>query len=296
MENANSYRLPIKKIILKSLGIFCFVLCLFLISFYTYFKGGESFEFCHYAEIATNILSGHGFSSKVHYPYSLAYVSSLGLKNKSGLVIDRFMLFSYWSAVWLLIGGGDFGMALGNGVAHALWVVLIYWWGRKMFSRQVAWFSAFLWAIHPVVLAGHDLFGYPDVLFGFLFTFFNIIFYSVLRDSLSHRPRIFLLLGLLAGGLYLTRGSFLFWVPFYILSPLLIIKKERWSCVAAFFLGLFVVWISWAIQTRSSIGALSPPYLMVLLAKDTLSKMPWTNYHVYTYSDFMVPGIINIFF
>jgi len=298
LDSDESVELSWKTCLLISAGIFAFVLGLFLLSFKTYFHGGESFEFCHYAEIADNILHGRGLSTVVHFPIFLAYFAHLGVRfSGAGPSVDRFVFFSYWSALWSLIGGGgDFGMALGNGVAHALWVILLYWVGRWLFNERTATISALLWTLNPMMLAGHDLFGYPDVLFGVFFGFLNVLYYQALCDSTLGTPRVYFGIGLLAGGAYLTRESFIFWLPLYLASPLVVAGRRRWSCAAAFLLAFLIPWTVWAFHVGDKLGALNPQHFMQVLAKDTIgSHMPWAEYRVYTYSDFMTPGILGKF-
>ncbi len=83
-----------------ALILFALSLALSHICHALYFSGGQTFEFCHYAEIGRNILQGRGFSTRSFWPAELA---ALGLSpdRLEAPPISRNPLFAYWSAFWM---------------------------------------------------------------------------------------------------------------------------------------------------------------------------------------------------
>ena len=249
------------------LALFAGTVILFIVAYGRYFVGGQSFEFCHYAEIASNLLAGHGFSTRVFYPSSLAYLHEARVAvHETGPVFERFPLFAAWSALWLAFGRGDFGMALGNGVAHALIVALIYGLGQSVFSGVAALAAAILFAVNPVMLAGFDLHGHADVLFIVIFGTLAAAYWWALRDE-TVGPRRFAALGLGAGAAFLSRYSFTMWLPVFALAPF-VARRRSAARLAGAFIGAFaLVWLPWVLFEARHIGRYSPAFGLWNLAE-----------------------------
>src|SRR5581483_4921407 len=83
-------------------------LLMFTLGFFLHFHGGATYEFCHYAEIASNLLNGQGYSTRTFYPSELAFLEQTGV-NAAALhaapVAFRFPLFAFWSALWMAFAG-----------------------------------------------------------------------------------------------------------------------------------------------------------------------------------------------
>jgi len=275
---------------IAGVALSAFALIFFFLSFRTYFHGGESYEFCHYAEIASNILNHEGFCTRTYYPTTLAYFKKMNvLASQRGPVVDRFAFFAYWSAFWMAIGGrNDFGMALGNAAAHALWVALLYSIGVWLFNRRTALLAAVLWAIQPVMTAGYDLFGYPDVLFGFLFGVLNVLFFRffIQENQLSWGKKMGV--GILAGLAYLTRYSFSIWLPLYIFRIIFQPVQGRWRQLGLFLAGFLIPWLCWMGYAGLFLGLASPPLFLWNLASETVvSGLPWLEYRTYSFGNFL---------
>ncbi|MBI5244959.1 MAG: glycosyltransferase family 39 protein [Elusimicrobia bacterium] len=271
---------------LAGAGLFLGTLLLFVFSYRAYFSGGWTFEFCHYADIASNILSGRGFSTSTFWPCELAVLERAGAAVKeTGPVVSRSPLFAYWSALWMALGRADFGMALGSGLAHAFWVIVIFVIGRRFFSYPAALLAAGLWLVHPMLTAGYDLSGHPDVLFGCLFGLLSFLYWQALE---SPEPPGFgrgFGLGCLAGAALLTRSSFAVWLPVFLAAPLL---RRKTRLLLPFLTGFLALSAPWLIYSLRTFGAVSPPLLLWNLADKTLvPNLPWMEYRVYSLSDFM---------
>jgi len=274
--------------------LFFGVLALFTLSYRTYFYGGQSFEFCHYAEIASNILQGRGFSTASYDPAGLAFLDHVGAAmGQTGPLAWRYILFAYWSSFWMSVAGrGDFGMALGNGIAHALWVVFVYWMGCSLFNKRTALLSACLWGLSPLMLLGFDLSGHPDVLFGLLFGLLNIFFWRVLKAQRQPSVEICAGIGIFAGLAYLSRYSFIIWLPLYLLLPFVLRRPWALRMSILFLCGFLVGWADLAFYCFRHFHTLSNPFSTWHFASYTVGQgMPWSEYKVFTGLDFMSLGV-----
>lgn len=264
-----------------SAAFFFVTLFLFVLSYRIYFWGGQSYEFCQYAEMASNLLEGKGFVTRSFYPSDLAFLEAAGIQaNPYGPALWRYSANVAWVALWMMIGGkGDFGAALANGAAHALWVVLVFWMARWLFTRRVGVVAAALWAVHPMMLAGYDLWGTPDVLFGLVFGLFNVVWWRWIVEGRAENISRVALLGVVAGLLPFVRPNFIIWVPLYLGSVLL--AGRRRLVLAGGFLVPFLI------ASTTTIGARSSPVMLCVLAFHVLVPIaPWMEYRTYAWSDF----------
>ena len=278
-------------------ALFAGTLVLFILSYLIYFHGGESFEFCHYAEIASNLLAGRGYTTRFFYPSSLAYLHTAGkVVDSTGAVFERFPLFAAWSAIWLAVGGrGDFGMALGNGVAHAFGAALIFALGRRLFSRRTALSAALLWAFNPAMLGGFDLYGFADVVFGVAFGLLIVAHWGALSRETS-APWHFAWIGLAAGGCFLARYSFLMWVPLFAAAPFVLRRRNAPRAAGAFLAAFGAIWLGWVLIEIWQIGSYSPAFGIWNAAEGTLVwSLPWMEYRTFSPLEFLTPEMPLLF-
>jgi|GEM_PF-1920408 len=281
-------------------GLLAVTLAGFLLSYHAHFRGGWTFEFCHYAEIASNILGGKGLATNTFWPCELATLEradpAIALPD-AGPVVARFPLYAYWSALWMAIGRGDFGMALGNGVAHGLWVILIYAIGLALFSRRAALLAAALWAVHPMMSGAFDLSGHPDVLFGVIFGALSFLFWRSLQGRGTRAAFEGLGLGVLAGAALLARTSFSVWLPLFLALPPILKGRAGWRISAQFLLGFGAVSIPYSLYYLRHVGTLSAPLLLWNLAQGVLVPgLPWMEYRTYSFSDFLHAAVLQALF
>lgn len=266
-------------------------------SYSRHFLGGESYEFCHYSEIASNLLSGRGFSTRTYYPATLAHFAALGVEpGVSGPVVDRFPLQA--AAVALMqavLGRSDAATVAANVVAHAAWAGLIFWAGAAFFSVRAGAAAAALWALNPVMLVGYDLHGFADVQFGLLLLALNVVFFRWLEDG--RRPGPAFAAGLLAGLCYLSRYTFVIFLPAYLLLPLLTGGARRHRSGPALILaGFLALALPWALANRSVFSGSAPPLLLWHMAGGTIGgALPVGDYRTWSLADFDRPGIAGMF-
>jgi hypothetical protein len=103
MPSKNSKGIPSNlvfrpKDLLLSISLAILTLVGFALCYIRYFHGGMTFEFCHYAEIASHILHGEGYTTRMYMPFDLAFLESKGIPVAllpSAFVVYRFPLFAY---------------------------------------------------------------------------------------------------------------------------------------------------------------------------------------------------------
>lgn len=284
---------------LIGLGLFALSLLVSHWSYRRYFQGGTNYEFCHYAEIARNILEGRGFSTAVYYPSELAYFKDAGKSpGPVGPVLTRFPLQAYWCAFWMkAAGASDYGMALGNMTALALWTVLIYFSALHFFGLRTALLSALLWLGLPVLQTGYALLGYTELLFGSLVQAFVLLLARVTLEERLQTPKTYLALGALAGSAYLTRYSFAFWIPLLLALPLLWKMRGGWRFSLWFSAGFLPFPAAVAFYTLRHIGAAVSPLLAGNLAEHVLVPgLPFMEYRAYGLGDFFGPAFPKLLF
>ncbi len=268
--------------------LFLATLALGAFAYRAFYQGGETYELCHYSELAANLLSGRGYRTSTYYPCTLAYLGSRGVKVEgAGPVVDRFPLQAgLVASMQLAFGRSDAAAVAANVLAHAAWAALALLVGLRFFSPGVAAGAALLLAFNPMLLAGYDLRGYPDVLFGFLLLALNALFFDALVRRGAGRA---LAAGVLAGLCYLSRYSFALFLPVYLSAPLWSREARGRRREAGLFLaGFAALAIPWSAYNASILGAASPPLLVWNLAQDTIGGvLPWADYRVYHASDFL---------
>lgn len=251
-----------------------------------YFSGGQTFEFCHYAEISRNILQGRGFSTRTFWPAELAALGPAA----PGRALDapplsRNPLFAYWSAFWMRLAGvNDYGMALGNMAALALWVVALYWTGLRLFDRRTALCSACLWLSLPILQAGYVQYGYAELLYGPMLLVLLVRLSESSADAALQTRGHLLAIGALSGLAYLQRYSFALWLPLLLALPLLPGTRAGLKAAAWLFCGFLLPVLPWTLWWRLSVGA-APSLPALQLAEGVLSPAPAMDYRLYTLWD-----------
>ncbi len=276
-------------------GLGALTLFLFALGYIFHFHGGFTYEFCHYAEIASNILSGVGYRTRIFFPAELAFLEHTQVPFSATItapVAFRFPFFAFWlAAVMRLVGSTDIAVALANGLLHALWVACIFEIGRRIFDRRVAFAAAFLWACQPVMLTGFDLSGHPDVLFGVLFLIHGYLFWRSL-ERVEFGPVA--LSGALGGLCFLTRQNFAFWLPVFLfliafLSPAN--KAARSAVYLLCFSAVSALWFTYYVRTFHRWGN---PLLFHELADSTIVfRMPWMEYRSFGPEIFRATGFFT---
>lgn len=214
-------------------------------------------------------------------PFELAYLERTG---HQGLLyapsLIRSPLFAYWTALWIKItGNGDVGMVTGTAAAHGFWLLTLYYGISRLCNKRTALIVCLFWTLNPMMVSGYNLFGYPDVLFGFLVCAFLFAWWFMTRHPALISPVALFLIGGLGGLCYLTRSNFIIWLPFFIWD----LKRASWgwrrsALVAAGFLFAF------AFQLNQPS---SPLFIVSLTTDATVPYASWLNYSVYSMKDLL---------
>lgn len=234
------------------------------------FPGGQSLEFCHYAEIGRNLAAGRGLRTEVLYPAEAALLAARGADFGGPVrVVGRFPLFAVLvGAAQAVLGPTDAavlaaaGFALAFAAAAAAWV-LTPWLGAGGAAA-----AALAFALSPAVLRGFAQWGTPDLLFCALWLLFH--------DAWTRRADA-RLTGLLAALCWLARPNAVLFVPVYLAEVLYYDPgRLRWALGAgatAAAAGAPWAWVQWR-----DAGVLLNPNGLWNLAGGVLTEEPGWRY------------------
>ncbi len=263
-----------------------------------YFQGGQSYEFCHYGEIASNLLSGKGFVSAAQTPGNLVFLDAYG-KQPAGYTAafeaNRFPLQTALIAgAQMFFGAKDFAVLAAQILVHSLWVVAIFLCGTLFFSRMAAFAAALLWALNPSLTTGIIPGGFPDLLSGLLCTLAAFLFLNALQRKASTWR--FIGIGFICGCAYLSRFTVEIFAPLF---PVFAISAQGWRaglkttlCLAA---GALALVLPWTCYVYSATGSIAPPLFWTQLAAHTITgPIPWHEYRFFGPQDFAFPGALAL--
>lgn len=180
------------------------------------FFSGRTFEFCHYGEIARNIVDGRGFSTRVALPGTLAVYDELGVAYRDGWpVLDRFPLYAYWVACFVrLLGAHDLSVALAAGTTYGLLAGMVFWLGSTLAHAKVGWLAAALFLLSPRLLYFTEG-GYTCFAFALATVSVCAICVRMLADSEAANMRWIIAAGVVSGLAWMIRHNMVFWLPVF---------------------------------------------------------------------------------
>lgn len=262
-------------------AVFLAALAWGLLNYSLFFRGANTYEFGHYAEIGRNIAEGHGWRTRVVYPATLKMLEGNGLAAEPYLPVNnRFPLPSYISALFQKAGGStDFFAVFGTIAAFAAWAALVFRAGARAMSPGAGVLAALIFVSLPAGSKYFVLFNLPDVLFGALV----FALHELLTRSAAATPRSAAAGGLLAGLAWLTRSNLWLWLPLYLFALLKPAAPPRRPALAFTFLGVFAAVVAPAVVYNLHwFGSIMPTDLPLFLAHKTLQQdQPWLSPRLY---------------
>ena len=180
------------------------------------FFSGRTYEFCHYAEIARNIVAGRGYWTDMAFPGSLAVYDQLGISGERGWpVLDRFPLYAYWTALFMRVfGPSDLSVGMAAGASYSLLAGLVFWLGRRLSGSRTGCLAAALFLSSMQLLDFTDA-GYICFAFAAATTVVCARATRMLMPSPSVGWSSAVALGLLSGIACLARANFVLWMPVF---------------------------------------------------------------------------------
>ncbi len=204
-----------------------------------------------YMEIARNILDGHGYSWKDAYTQPLQVTSFLP------------PLYVFWCLFFIWLSSANFlPMYIAQAVIAATGCIPAYLLGKRLFSNQVGWIFATIYAIYPEFVYLHSR---PVSEFLYVVLALWLLYgYAVLRDDDPQSRRFLhrsLWLGLLFGVTILVKEGATVLLTAIVLS-LLIVKRPRpavlrRSVIPMIAVAVLVV-LPWTIRNYTAQGEFIP--------------------------------------
>ncbi|NLO91009.1 MAG: hypothetical protein GX410_03315 [Elusimicrobia bacterium] len=267
-----------------------------LLSAHRYFNGGQSYEFCHYSEIASNLLDGKGFVSASQTGGNLAFLDWRGRSPQgAGFEASRFPLQALlFAAMQAVFGRGDFAGLAAGALAHALWSAAVFVCGVLFFSPWAAFCAALLWALNPALTAGMVPGGFPDILAGLLCTLAGFGFIYGLQNAKG--KKWFFGVGLLCGLAYLSRFTVEIFLPLFPIFAFRLAGWKRGLSLCAFMAaGALIALLPWFAYVLHMTGVMSPPLFWTQLAAHSITgPVPWHEYRLFGPQDFASPGAATL--
>lgn len=247
-------------------------------SFLRHFEGGLSHEFCNYAEIGRNIISGRGLTTGMVYPFTLAVLDARGVPFEgSAPVLDRFPLHAYLAAGAEALGGAhDGSLAALSVLLLGLTAALTAAAGLLLFGPAEAVLAGTFVALNPSFQRAFVLWGQPD--FGFSALVLGLTLLLALTEEGG--PGRWLGIGALAGLAWLQRSNLSLWLPVFLAWILL---RRGGAARAAWFLaGAALCAAPALLYYRSWYGSFTPPTASWNLAHHVVvDTPPWLHYRVF---------------
>ncbi|MBI4830478.1 MAG: glycosyltransferase family 39 protein [Candidatus Lindowbacteria bacterium] len=212
----------------------------FAFLFFHKFEGLRSNDEAHYSQLARNLSSGHGFTTKAITPIDLAI---------DPRVDDH---PDYWRAplyplilgiAYLFMGPKEYGGVLVSGLFFILLAPMLYLFGRRLSERAIG-ISAAAIALALPQMWDYSLHALTEMSFAFLLV---CLLYSIYARA---NPFV---TGLVFGLCYLNRYNALFYVP-VIIWFFAVVDKYTWRRMGMFAAGAFVVSAPWLIRNTALTG------------------------------------------
>lgn len=169
-----------------------------------------------YAQIARELVSGNGFSSRqVIYVLHLDFLREHGLLASDWPNLHRFPLPSLAMAAGFLLFGASDAAVVGYGIVfHAATSALLFTWARAAIGPAAGAAAVFLFTVNGVMLeTGTSGLSEPPVMF-----FFTLSIYLLWRLRESTRAAAFAAVGVSLGLATLARTNAIFVAPLYVLA------------------------------------------------------------------------------
>jgi hypothetical protein len=235
------------------------------------FHGLSQPEAMDFAQLGRNLLSGNGFTTEILRPLALTATTDPlrqpDLTHGPLFPLLLAVVFGMW-------GPHDAAAALTSALCYLATIPVLYWLGDRAFNRTIGLTGALLYAANPQFL-GYAVSGLPATLVHFLTASLLLTLYlthtaaenesnsgsSVDWISPEDRQRLrgaarvrWVLVGLLAGALYLTDPLLVVWLPLVIGALILGPRPDRWPRVAWALGALGLVVTPWMIRNGALTG------------------------------------------
>ncbi len=221
-------------------------LSLLWIKLYTndvYFRYKDNFD---YSQMGREIKEGKGFKTLQIFPGYLVYLKNKGLLNGEWPNLYRFPLPTLSNAIFQILFDPLKAGIIQSGFWFFLTVILIYYLiydeTKKFF---LAMFGSVLFFLDHLI---YSFSGLGETLTSFLFTLLIFVFFFA---GLKERTK-FIVSGFVLGLLFLSRTTFLYLFPIFLVF--FILKKYKLKLILLFSLSLFFTILPWSLRNYRITG------------------------------------------
>ena len=181
------------------------------------------------AEIARNLALGEGLGAKFAF-FNKEFLTLEGLFPMGSPPLYPIIL----AIIFKIFGAKDFIVVLTSGFFYLMGAIILYFLGKKLFSKTVGFLAALAFIFDPAILT-YATSGASESLFVFELILTALLFYINTRNSL-----VFGFLTLVA--LYFTRPSAIIYIAGFIILFILLRFKKKNQILKAFGV-VFIIWL-----------------------------------------------------
>ena len=265
--------------------------CLVLIADYAYMESSWSYEFSHYAEIASQLDSSGHWQTNFIFPAELYNLSVKKLDDVPPWPFtSRFPLLVVVIALaFHLFGVGDLSVVIALASLLALLVLVVYLGGQRLFSRRCALLAALTIAATPVFWKFFALFGFSCFLFATL-TFLHFLLLTQLLTQEGTRFWWFVMPGLLAGVNWLARFNAILFLPVTIIVIWCYARQRHWAKVSLYLAGFLTLFLPVTLLINLNNG--NAAHAVIIAGNfahfTAVDQVPWLFYRNFAISNTLV--------
>lgn len=240
----------ITQIYKKNLFLFWIILIgFFLRIFYLIRKSGDLFvanlggDVCHHYNMAYNIANGLGPKTSFIFSYWFSHPELPAYTDMYGPGYTAFL------SLFLYFGDSFLNLRLANFFIGIISILIVYFIGKKIHSKQLGLISAFFIAINFFHIEN------STVVMRELFTLvLSQIFFLILFYIKQKKIFLFFLIGLITGYISITAGVWPIFILIFFIYLIVNLKKIPINSIIIFFIGFFTTSIYWILLTKKYFG------------------------------------------
>lgn len=220
----------------------------FLRIYYLIRKSGDLFvpnlggDVCHHYNLAYNIANGFGPKTSFIFAYWFSHPELPAYTDTYGPGYSTFL------SLFLHFGDNFFNLRLASLMCGIISILLVYYIGKKIHTKQLGLLSAFFIAINFFHIEN------STVVMRELFTLVLVQIFFLILFYINKRKLLFFLIGLITGYISITTGIWPIFVVIFLIYLFLTFKKIPIKGVIFFLSGFFITSIHWILTTKKYFG------------------------------------------
>lgn len=220
----------------------------FLRIFYLFRKSGDFFvanlggDSCYHYNLAHNIANGLGPKTSFIFAYWFSHPELPAYTDLYGPGYSMFL------SLFLLLNDSFFNLRLASLILGVTSILLAYYIGKKIHTKQLGLISSFFIAINYFHIEN------STIVMRELFTLVIIQVFFLILFNIEKKKFLFFLIGIVTGYISITTGVWPLFVFILFVYLILTLKKISINCIIIFLSGFFISSIHWILITKKYFG------------------------------------------